>query len=73
MSGVGRWSLGIGLVALVVCIVLAIASVVPVAAGAAVVAFLGIGIAIYDALYEWTARLAREREARKQGDRGGRA
>lgn len=66
MSGVGRWSLGIGLIALVACVGLSLAGLIPVAVGAAIVAFLGIGIAIYDALYEWTARMARDREARKR-------
>lgn len=65
MSGVGKWALGVGLVALATCVGLSLSGLVTVATIAGIVAFLGLGIAGYDALYEWTARLRRDRESKR--------
>lgn len=71
MSGVGRWSLGVGVGLLVVAVLSAVLDLVPVAAIAGIMGLVALGIAGYDAVYEWLDRAGqRRREAavRREGD-----
>ena len=65
MSGLGRWSLGAGLVLVVVAVVLAVAGVVGGAVIVGLLGLVGLGIAGYDALYEALSR----RNLRRRGER----
>ncbi|SQE00430.1 MULTISPECIES: hypothetical protein [unclassified Parafrankia] len=75
MSGVGRWSLGIGVGLLAVAVLCAVLNLVPVAAIAGILGLVALGIAGYDAVYYWLDRAdrrrreasaRREREARER-------
>jgi hypothetical protein len=77
MSGLGRWSLGIGvglLVVAVLCSGLGL-GLIPVAVIAGVLGLVAVGMAGYDAVYEWLGRAelrrrgarARRREMEREG------
>lgn len=78
MSGLGKWSLGVGLGLLAVAVLCSgpLLGLIPVSVITGVLSLVALGMAGYDALYEWTARLElrrrgakakarREREARE--------
>ncbi|MFB9905540.1 hypothetical protein [Allokutzneria oryzae] len=75
MSGIGKWNLGIGAVLVVVAVVCAALDLIPVAVIAGILGLLGLGIAAYDAIYEWLKRAelrrrgarARREQERRQG------
>ncbi len=70
MSGIGRWSLGVGvglLVVAVLCSGLGL-GLIPVAVIAGVLGLVAVGIAGYDAVYEWLKRA----ELRRRGARAAR-
>ncbi|MFC4565472.1 hypothetical protein ACFO4E_26745 [Nocardiopsis mangrovi] len=74
----GKWSLGIGAGLLVVSVLCVVLDLVPVGVIAGILGLVAVGMAGYDAVYEWlhraelrrrgaraAARAAREREARE--------
>lgn len=76
MSGLGKWSLGIGVGLLVVTVLCRALNLIPATVIVGIVGLIAVGMAGYDALYEWTkrfelrrrgarARREREREARE--------
>ncbi|TDC54609.1 hypothetical protein E1212_02370 [Jiangella ureilytica] len=65
MSGLGRWSLGIGVGLLVVSALCVALELVPIAVIAGILGLVGVGIAGYDAVYEWLGRVERRRGAAK--------
>jgi hypothetical protein len=78
MSGLGKWSLGIGVVLLVVTVVAQRLGQIPVTVIVGLFGLMAVGMAGYDALYEWLNRsqerrqAARSREARERELREGR-
>ncbi|MEN3609069.1 hypothetical protein [Plantactinospora sp. ZYX-F-223] len=65
MSGLGRWSLGIGIGLLVVAVLCSVLTLVPVAVITGILGLVALGIAGYDAVYYWLDRVGqRRREAR---------
>lgn len=72
MSDLGKWSLriGLGLLAVAVLCTGPLLGLIPVSVITGVLGLVGIGMAGYDALYEWTARLdLRRREAKAKARR----
>jgi hypothetical protein len=73
MSGLGWWSLWIGLGLIAVAVICVVLSVVPVAVIAGILGLLGLGIAGYDAIYyaldraQLRRRAAKARREREQG------
>lgn len=78
MSGIGKWNLGIGVALLAVAVLCSVLDLIPAAVIIGVLGLVGIGVAGYDVLYEWTKRIdmrrraarsrrEREREARQGG------
>jgi hypothetical protein len=65
MSGLGRWSLWIGLGLVVIAVISGVLSLVPVAAIVGILALVALGIAGYDALYEALGRAQLRRRAAK--------
>jgi hypothetical protein len=71
MSGIGRWSLGIGAVLLPVSVLCVVLGAVSAGVITGIFGLLAVGIAGYDALYEWLGRVqlrrraARAREGRR--------
>lgn len=74
MSGLGKWSLGIGVGLLAVAVLCRALNLIPATVIVGIVGLIAVGMAGYDALYEWTnrselrrrgARARREREARE--------
>jgi cadmium resistance protein CadD (predicted permease) len=74
MSGIGRWGLGIGVGLLVVAVLCAVLNLVPVAVITGLLGLIALGVAGYDAIYEWLdradprwwkGRARREREGRQ--------
>lgn len=63
MSGLGRWSLGIGAGLLVVAVVCVVLKQVPVAVITGIVGLVAVGIAGYDAVYNWLDRAGQRRQA----------
>jgi hypothetical protein len=71
MSGVGKWSLGIGSGLLAAAVLCSLAGLVPVSVIAGILGLVTLGVAAYDALYEWLGRAQlRRRGARAARDRG---
>jgi hypothetical protein len=71
MSGIGRWSLGIGVGLLVVAVLCGVLNLVPVAVIAGILGLVALGTAGYDAVYNWLDRAEqrrREAEARRKRD-----
>jgi hypothetical protein len=70
MSGIGRWSLGIGAGLLVVAVLCAVLKQVPVAVITGILGLVAVGIAGYDAVYNWLDRANQHRQAaRRQRER----
>lgn len=65
MSGLGKWSLGIGTGLLAVAVLFRAMDMIPVTVIAGIVGLIAIGMAGYDALYEWLGRVQRRRGAAK--------
>lgn len=69
MSGVGRWSLGIGLFLVAVAVVFRLLDLIPVTVIAGILGLVGIGIAVYDAIYEGLQQAQSKRtDRRRSGD-----
>ncbi|WP_336206735.1 hypothetical protein [Nonomuraea sp. LPB2021202275-12-8] len=72
MSGIGRWSLGIGVGLLVGAVLCAVLNLVPVAVITGLLGLVALGVAGYDAIYNWLDRAdSRRREARARREREG--
>ncbi|MGC7095166.1 hypothetical protein ACPZ19_10915 [Amycolatopsis lurida] len=65
MTGLAKWSLGIGLVLLGAAAVCRMLNQIPATVLVGIAGLLAVGIAGYDVLYEWTARI----ELRRRGAR----
>ena len=65
MSGLGKWSLGIGVGLVVVAGLCRALNLIPATVIVGIVGLIAVGMAGYDALYEWTERS----ELRRRGDR----
>jgi cadmium resistance protein CadD (predicted permease) len=63
MSGLGKWSLGIGVVLLVAAVAAQVLGQIPVTVIVGILGLLALGMAAYDALYEWTKRVQERRQA----------
>lgn len=73
MSGLGRWSLGIGVGLLVVAVLCRALNLIPVTVITGLLGLIALGMAGYDAIYEWQGRVnLRRREARAHREREGR-
>ncbi|MGS2648433.1 hypothetical protein [Streptosporangium sp. LJ11] len=73
MSGLGRWSLGIGVGLLVVAVLCRALNLIPVTVITGLLGLIALGMAGYDAIYEWLGRVnLRRREARAHREREGR-
>ncbi|WP_440073120.1 hypothetical protein [Streptosporangium sp. OZ121] len=73
MSGLGRWSLGIGVGLLVVAVLCRALNLIPVTVITGLLGLIALGMAGYDALYEWQGRVdLRRRAARAHREREGR-
>lgn len=68
MSGLGRWSLGIGVGLVLVAVAGVALDLIPVTVIAGVLGLVALGIAGYDAVYEWLGRA----ELRRRGAGAGR-
>ncbi|MFF3438285.1 hypothetical protein [Streptosporangium sp. NPDC002721] len=69
MSGVGRWSLGAGVVLMVVAVLCSVLKLIPVAVITGILGLVALGMAVYDVIYEWLSRA----ELRRRGERAQRA
>ncbi|MEU8383546.1 hypothetical protein [Streptosporangium sp. NPDC048865] len=69
MSGVGRWSLGAGVVLMVVAVLCSVLKLIPVAVITGILGLIALGMAAYDAVYEWLSRA----DLRRRGERARRA
>jgi cadmium resistance protein CadD (predicted permease) len=65
MSGLGKWSLGIGTGLLAVAVLFRAMDLIPVTVIAGILGLIAIGMAGYDAVYEWLGRAQRRRGAAK--------
>lgn len=65
MSGFGRWCLGIGVGLLAATVVFRVMDLIPATVIAGLLGLITVGIAGYDALYEWQGRAQRRRAAAK--------
>ncbi|MFC0533415.1 hypothetical protein [Phytohabitans kaempferiae] len=69
MSGIVRWSLGVGVGLLVVAVLCAVLSLVPVAVITGILGLVALVIAACDAVYNWLDRAGqRRRETRARRD-----
>ncbi|MCF6466976.1 hypothetical protein FAF44_00920 [Nonomuraea sp. MG754425] len=69
MSGIGRWSLGSGVVLLVVAVLCAVLKLIPVAVITGCLSVIALSMAGYDAIYAWLERAdLRRRAARARRD-----
>lgn len=64
MSGLGRWSLGIGVGLLVVAVLCGVLSLIPVAVITGILSLIALGIAGYDSIYNWLDRADLRRRGR---------
>jgi uncharacterized membrane protein len=64
MSGLGRWSLGIGVGLLVMAVLCGVLSLIPVAVITGILSLIAFGIAGYDAIYNWLDRADLRRRGR---------
>ncbi|MGW5381346.1 hypothetical protein [Nocardia sp. NPDC003963] len=72
MSGIGKWSLGIGAGLVVVAVLCRMLGAIPATVIIGLLSVIALGIAGYDALYEWLGRMQlRRRGARARRDREG--
>jgi hypothetical protein len=65
MSGLGRWSLGIGLGLLAVSVILLVLKVIPAGVIIGILGLIGVSMAGYDAIYEALGRAQLRRRAAK--------
>jgi len=65
MSGLGKWSLVVGLVLMAAAVLCSVMDLIPASVITGVVGLVALGMAGYDALYEWTGRMAARRRQRK--------
>jgi xanthosine utilization system XapX-like protein len=63
MSGLGKWSLGIGLGLIVVAVLCSVLKLIPAAVIIGVVGLVAVGMAGYDAIYYWLERVQQRRRA----------
>ncbi|MFL1376638.1 MULTISPECIES: hypothetical protein [unclassified Nocardiopsis] len=72
MSGLGKWSLGLGAGLLVVAVLCSVLDLIPVSVITGILGLIGVGMAGYDALYNWLQRIdLRRRGAAAQARRNG--
>lgn len=72
MSGIGKWGLGLGIGFMVVAVLSRMLDLIPATVITGLLGLMGLGIAGYDAVYEWTARAdLRRRGARAAARRNG--
>ncbi|CAL9550810.1 hypothetical protein SUDANB121_04451 [Nocardiopsis dassonvillei] len=72
MSGIGKWGLGLGAGLLALAVLFRMLDLIPATVITGLLGLMGIGIAGYDAVYEWTARIdLRRRGARAAARRNG--
>jgi fructose-specific phosphotransferase system IIC component len=64
MSGLGKWSLGVGAGLLVVAVLCGVLSLIPVVVISGLLALIALGIAGYDAIYNWLDRADLRRRRR---------
>lgn len=65
MSDIGRWNLWIGLGLVAAALVFRAFDLIPVTVIVGLIGLLGIGVAGYDALYEWQGRVQLRRRGAK--------
>lgn len=65
MSGIGRWSLGIGLALLAVAVVCRLLDQIPATVIIGILGLIGVGMAVYDAIYEALSRAELRRRGRR--------
>ncbi|UJW30307.1 hypothetical protein L3Q67_34620 [Saccharothrix sp. AJ9571] len=65
MSGIGKWNLGIGAVLLGVAVLCSVLDLIPASVITGILGLIGIGVAGYDVLYNWTERLQLRRRGAK--------
>ncbi|WP_157987672.1 hypothetical protein [Jiangella endophytica] len=65
MSGLGRWSLGIGVGLLAATVVFRAMDLIPITVIVGILGLISVGIAGYDAAYEWLGRVQQRRGAAK--------
>lgn len=70
MSGIGKWSLGLGVPLLVVAVLCSVLDVIPVSVIAGLLGIMGVGIAGYDALYNLLSRAQLRRRGARAAARG---
>lgn len=63
MSGIGKWSLGIGVGLLVVAVLFVVLVQVSVAVLPGILGLVAVGVAGYDVVYNWLDRANRRRRA----------
>jgi hypothetical protein len=63
MSGIGRWSLGIGVGLIAVAVLCAVLEQIPVAVITGILGLVAVGIAGYDVIYNWLDRANQRRQA----------
>lgn len=68
MSGIGKWGLGTGLGLLAVAVLCSLLGQVPASVITGVLGLIGLGIAGYDAIYNWLDRA----DLRRRGSRAAR-
>jgi len=61
MSGIVRWGLGIGVGLVAVAVLCSVLDVIPVAVIAGILGLIALGIAGYDAVYNWLDRAQQRR------------
>ncbi|MGW1740071.1 hypothetical protein ACWCPQ_14810 [Nocardia sp. NPDC001965] len=71
MSGIGRWSLGIGAGLVVVAVVCGVANLLPAAVITGLVGVAALCIAGYDVVYSWLDRAELRRRGARARERDG--
>jgi hypothetical protein len=59
MSGVGKWNLGVGLALLLVAVLCRALELIPATVITGILSLVALGVAGYDAIYEWASRPGR--------------
>ena len=70
MSGIGKWSLGFGAGFMVVAVLCSVLGLIPVAVITGILGVMALGIAGYDAVYEWLTRAELRRRGTRAAARG---
>ncbi|MFC4855030.1 hypothetical protein [Actinophytocola glycyrrhizae] len=63
MSGIGKWSLGVGAGLIVVAVLCSVLAQVPAAVITGILGLVAVGVAGYDAIYYWLDRVQKRRRA----------